>query len=35
MQSRVELALKEWSDKPDGVSDGHLVCHLIEAIDTD
>lgn len=35
LQERMELALREWSEKADGVPDGHSVCHLIEAIETD
>jgi len=31
LQSRMEKALKEWSKMPDGVPDGHSVCHLIES----
>jgi len=31
LQQRMELALEEWSDKPNGVPDGHSVCHLIES----
>ena len=31
LQSRMENALLDWADKPDGVPDGHSVCHLIES----
>ncbi len=31
LQSRMERALESWEDKPDGVPDGHTVCHLIES----
>jgi hypothetical protein len=27
----MEQALTQWSDMPDGVPDGHSVCHLIES----
>ncbi|MFV2004177.1 MAG: MerR family transcriptional regulator [Gammaproteobacteria bacterium] len=32
LQTRMELALKQWKDMPDGVPDGHSVCHLIESV---
>ena len=32
LQARMEQALVDWSGKPDGVPDGHSVCHLIESI---
>lgn len=35
LQTRMEQALLEWADKPDGVPDGHSVCHLIESFGTD
>ncbi|NCF38163.1 MAG: MerR family transcriptional regulator, partial [Gammaproteobacteria bacterium] len=28
-------ALKKWEGMPDGVPDGHSVCHLIESFDID
>ena len=31
LQTRMEQALEQWSDMPDGVPDGHSVCHLIES----
>ena len=31
LQKRMEHALIEWSKLPDGVPDGHTVCHLIES----
>ncbi len=31
LQIRMEQALEEWNDMPDGVPDGHSVCHLIES----
>lgn len=30
LQVRMEKALKQWRKMPDGVPDGHTVCHLIE-----
>lgn len=30
LQNRMEKALEQWSSMPDGVPDGHTVCHLIE-----
>jgi DNA-binding transcriptional MerR regulator len=35
LQSRMEDALEEWSAQPDGVPDGHSVCHLIESYSAD
>jgi DNA-binding transcriptional MerR regulator len=32
LQLRMEDALKQWKEMPDGVPDGHSVCHLIESI---
>lgn len=32
LQSRMEQALKQWGKMPDGVPDGHSVCHLIETV---
>jgi len=32
LQTRMEQALVQWSKMPDGVPDGHSVCHLIESI---
>jgi DNA-binding transcriptional MerR regulator len=31
LQVRMEKALKQWEQMPDGVPDGHTVCHLIES----
>lgn len=31
LQKRMEKALKQWGQMPDGVPDGHTVCHLIES----
>jgi DNA-binding transcriptional MerR regulator len=31
MQGRMESALESWESMPDGISDGHHVCHLIES----
>jgi MerR family Zn(II)-responsive transcriptional regulator of zntA len=30
LQRRMERALEQWRDMPDGVPDGDTVCHLIE-----
>lgn len=35
LQTRMEEALDLWERLPDGVPDGHSVCHLIESFDTD
>jgi len=32
LQTRMEQALEQWGDMPDGVPDGHSVCHLIESV---
>ena len=32
LQSRMEQALEQWKKMPDGVPDGHSVCHLIESV---
>jgi len=32
LQTRMEHALKQWESMPDGVPDGHSVCHLIESV---
>ncbi|MBL4711109.1 MAG: MerR family transcriptional regulator [Gammaproteobacteria bacterium] len=32
LQTRMEEALKQWEEMPDGVPDGHSVCHLIESV---
>lgn len=31
LQTRMENALLDWADKPNGVPDGYSVCHLIES----
>ena len=31
LQQRMEAALQQWKDMPDGEPDGHCICHLIEA----
>ena len=31
LQKRMEQALAQWSKLPDGIPDGHSVCHLIES----
>lgn len=31
LQYRMETALKRWSEMPDGVPDGHSICHLIDS----
>ena len=28
--ARMQLALEQWQKMPDGVPDGHHICHLIE-----
>lgn len=35
LQSRMERALEDWEDQPDGLPDGHTVCHLIESVGVD
>lgn len=35
LQIRMEQALEKWESMPDGVPDGHSVCHLIEVIETE
>jgi len=32
LQTRMEQALEKWNNMPDGVPDGHCICHLIESI---
>ncbi len=34
LQSRMEKALEQWESMPDGVPDGHSVCHLIESFES-
>jgi len=31
LQKRMESAILHWKDMPDGIPDGHSVCHLIES----
>ena len=33
LQNRMENAMKLWETMPDGVPDGHHVCHLIESFE--
>ncbi len=35
LQSRMEEALAKWEGMPDGVPDGHSVCHLIESVEVE
>lgn len=35
LQTRMENALEQWESMPDGVPDGHHVCHLIESFEED
>lgn len=35
LQKRMEAALDEWKAKPDGMPDGHSICHLIESFTED
>jgi len=35
LQKRMEAALEKWGDKPDGLPDGHSICHLIESFTED
>ncbi len=32
LQTRMEQALAAWRTLPDGIPDGHTVCHLIESV---
>ncbi len=32
LQERMETALLQWSEMPDGMPDGDSVCHLIESV---
>ena len=34
LQNRMEGALELWESMPDGVPDGHHVCHLIESFES-
>lgn len=33
LQNRMEHALIQWAEMPDGIPDGNSVCHLIESFD--
>ena len=33
LQRRMEQALEQWKDMPDGIPDGHTVCALIESME--
>jgi len=35
LQARMEQALTHWASMPDGVPDGHSICHLIESFAAD
>ncbi len=35
LQTRMEQALQQWQQMPDGVPDGNSICHLIESIGDD
>jgi len=35
LQGRMESAIELWESMPDGIPDGHSVCHLIESFDVD
>ena len=35
LQQRMEQALQQWENMPDGVPDGDSVCHLIESFSDD
>jgi len=32
LQTRMEHALEQWKQMPDGIPNGHSVCHLIETV---
>jgi len=32
LQTRMEDAMQQWSAMPDGIPDGHSICHLIESL---
>jgi DNA-binding transcriptional MerR regulator len=32
LQKRMELAVTKWETMPDGMPDGHSICHLIESM---
>lgn len=33
LQTRMEQALEQWGTMPDGIPDGHSICHLIESFE--
>lgn len=33
LQERMERALAQWNAMPDGIPQGHTVCHLIESVE--
>jgi len=33
LQNRMELALSQWKNMPNGIPDGNSVCHLIESFE--
>jgi DNA-binding transcriptional MerR regulator len=35
LQKRMESAIRHWETMPDGMPDGHTVCHLIESFSGD
>lgn len=35
LQCRMEKALKQWASMPNGMPNGHSVCHLIESFEED
>lgn len=35
LQERMEEALEQWQQMPNGTPDGHSVCHLIESMEND
>ena len=35
LQDRMERALQQWVEMPDGIPDGHSVCHLIESFQSE
>ncbi|MFT5221462.1 MAG: DNA-binding transcriptional MerR regulator [Gammaproteobacteria bacterium] len=34
LQARMEQALTQWTEMPDGVPNGNSICHLIESFDS-
>ena len=33
LQERMVIALEQWNAMPDGIPDGHSICHLIESME--